>query len=707
MGAHGEIEITITADKAQAAIDALASHANKGADRIASHERQVMSQLALERKRFVAEGLANEVAALDQVVAMRKKAYDYKSQGFSQERATGMAKQEVLYDTEIAAKQKAVELAKNIETSQSSLNAQKLRELETAKQIAEKQASIALSNAKDQAAIQKKIQLMAAVASGDKQREQHLRAMADLERNVQLGLNAGLKPSEALQQARTMLRLEQSISQEKQKQQSIGGGPGGAAYSGARRGSAFSGGQNAAYRTGMISQQAQDVAVSLQMGMSASRVIAQQGSQIASIFGPKGMVIGGVIAIGAAIAEWAFNTKAAEAAAEKYKKTLDDVAQIRKETAKTIGENQISRTRLTAGDYAADEEAAAMKLALKNKELNDKQKEINEAFQNAPQSNAEERRKAAYDRNKGTLAINRAKQVAAEEANLDKIARDKKMNADTDAYAASAQFAADMEDEKSNYSSKATDRKNEDYAAEYQFKKELAEIDKSALSEANKQIKRNALENKYAAEGAAEDRKRANDDQAEKSKSELEGAENLRKSNEEKIDIEKKAFELREKESAYGKAQTDTQKKLIEYETQRYEIAQKRRYGLITEAQAAAQLHAVNQQQAEAMIQQGMGPENMANARGRAERKAAEAFNKAFKKSEDKMGLTGIARGVGGEIISGVDPATGQRIMGQQLKDRAAMMAEARNQNAQNALNVISDESIGKLTASIEKLLAK
>jgi len=443
------------------------------------------------------------------------------------------------------------------------------------------------------------------------------------------------------------------------------------------------------------------------MGMSASRVIAQQGSQIASIFGPKGMVIGGVIAIGAAIAEWAMNTKAAEAAAEKYKKTLDDVAQIRKDTAKTIGENQISRTRLTAGDYAADEEAAAMKLALKNKELNDKQKEINEAFQNAPQSNAEERRKAAYDRNKGTLAINRAKNVAAEEANLDKITRDKKMNADADAYAAAANFEAEMAQEKASYSSKATERKGEDFAAEYQFKKELADIDKSGLSEANKQIKRNALENKYAAEGAAEDRKRANDDQAEKSKSELEGAEKLRKSNEEKIDIEKKAFELREKESTYGKAQTDTQKKLIEYETQRYEIAQKRRYGLITEAQAAAQLHAVNQQQAAAMIQQGMGPENMVNARGRAERKAADAFNKAFKKSEDKMGLTGIARGVGGEIISGVDPSTGKRISGEQLRDRRAMIAEARNQNANNALNVISDESIGKLTASIEKLLAK
>ena len=117
MGAHGEIEITITADKAQAAIDALASHANKGADRIASHERQVMSQLALERKRFVAEGLANEVAALDQVVAMRKKAYNYKSQGFSQERATGMARQEVLYDTEIAAKQRPLNLRRTLRHS--------------------------------------------------------------------------------------------------------------------------------------------------------------------------------------------------------------------------------------------------------------------------------------------------------------------------------------------------------------------------------------------------------------------------------------------------------------------------------------------------------------------------------------------------------------------------------------------------------------
>lgn len=474
-----------------------------------------------------------------------------------------------------------------------------------------------------------------------------------------------------------------------------------------RRGSAFGGGQNAAYRVGMISQQAQDVAISMQMGMSASRVIAQQGSQIASIFGPKGMVIGGVIAIGAAIAEWALNTKAAEAAAEKYKKTLDDVAQIRKDTQKSILENQVSKTRLTAGDYAADEEAAANKLALKNKELNDKQKEINEAFQNAPSRTEEERRKAAYDRNKGTMAINRAKQAAEEEANLDKIARDKKMNADAAAYAEAFNHEADLADQKASFSSKATQRAAENFEDEYKFKKELAEIDKSGLSEANKQIKRNALESKYAADGAAKDRQREIDDQAEIGKAVIEGAEIQRKANEESIDLERKAMDVKAKDAEYGRAQTETQKRLLDYERQRYEIGQKRRYGLIEEGAAAAQLHAINQQQATDMIAQGMGPEAMANARGRAARKAAENYNKAFKKSEEKMGLTGIQRGLGGEIISGIDPTTGKRISGDELKKRRAILAEAHNQNAVAAVAEISDANIGKITAAIEKLLAK
>jgi hypothetical protein len=53
--------------------------------------------------------------------------------------------------------------------------------------------------------------------------------------------------------------------------------------------------------TGQLSVQLQDVAVQAQMGTDAVRIFAQQGPQIASIFGPTGAVYGALIAIGAII----------------------------------------------------------------------------------------------------------------------------------------------------------------------------------------------------------------------------------------------------------------------------------------------------------------------------------------------------------------------------------------------------------------------
>lgn len=53
---------------------------------------------------------------------------------------------------------------------------------------------------------------------------------------------------------------------------------------------------------GQLGYQIQDIAVQLQMGQNAMLVFGQQGSQIASIFGPHGAVLGAVLAVGAAIA---------------------------------------------------------------------------------------------------------------------------------------------------------------------------------------------------------------------------------------------------------------------------------------------------------------------------------------------------------------------------------------------------------------------
>ena len=53
---------------------------------------------------------------------------------------------------------------------------------------------------------------------------------------------------------------------------------------------------------GMASLQFQDIAVQASMGTDALRIMTMQGPQLASVFGPKGMVIGALVAVGGALA---------------------------------------------------------------------------------------------------------------------------------------------------------------------------------------------------------------------------------------------------------------------------------------------------------------------------------------------------------------------------------------------------------------------
>ena len=294
----------------------------------------------------------------------------------------------------------------------------------------------------------------------------------------------------------------------------------------ARRGSAFSGGQNAAYRVGMISQQAQDVAVSLQMGMSASRVIAQQGSQIASIFGPKGMVIGGVIAIGAAIYEWAANTKAAEKAAAEYKKVLDETAEIAKKNDAGRIEMAAKIAAASRGEEAGTRVAEELKY---EKELNEiHQKEI--ALVAKLSQDKEKARKESVSwagrfsrvsvaREAEALAasgIGRAlsgeesqlrelaerKKQMAEDINIDRATRNKKKEAAIDFSVWStnqqaAMLAIESEEERK-------------YAQlEHDFKSDLFQIEMSEESDAQKMKRIYAAENLYAAKLEAAEREKA------------------------------------------------------------------------------------------------------------------------------------------------------------------------------------------------------
>ncbi len=87
---------------------------------------------------------------------------------------------------------------------------------------------------------------------------------------------------------------------------------------------------------GQLGHQVQDVAVQLQMGQNAMLVFGQQGSQIASLMGPNGAIIGAVLAVGAAIgtslAPALFNTRKH---LEEFQEVITNVARVMNVDAKT------------------------------------------------------------------------------------------------------------------------------------------------------------------------------------------------------------------------------------------------------------------------------------------------------------------------------------------------------------------------------------
>lgn len=82
---------------------------------------------------------------------------------------------------------------------------------------------------------------------------------------------------------------------------------------------------------GQVGHQIQDVAVQLQGGTDAMIVFGQQGSQIVSLFGPKGAMIGAILAVGAALAT-SFKSGVDEAT-----KDLDDFVDATRDQAAELG----------------------------------------------------------------------------------------------------------------------------------------------------------------------------------------------------------------------------------------------------------------------------------------------------------------------------------------------------------------------------------
>ncbi|WP_196774296.1 phage tail length tape measure family protein [Rhodovulum sp. MB263] len=77
------------------------------------------------------------------------------------------------------------------------------------------------------------------------------------------------------------------------------------------------------YRIQNMGYQVQDIAVQLQMGAKASTVFAAQGSQIASMFGPVGAVVGTLAAVGLPLLSIALTSATKDG--RKFSEVLDDL----------------------------------------------------------------------------------------------------------------------------------------------------------------------------------------------------------------------------------------------------------------------------------------------------------------------------------------------------------------------------------------------
>lgn len=91
---------------------------------------------------------------------------------------------------------------------------------------------------------------------------------------------------------------------------------------------------------GQVGHQVQDIAVQLQMGQNALLVFGQQGSQIASLFGKNGALIGALLAVGAAI-----GTSVAPALF-KSTSAFEDFEKAAEETAKFLKIDFLNATSL-------------------------------------------------------------------------------------------------------------------------------------------------------------------------------------------------------------------------------------------------------------------------------------------------------------------------------------------------------------------------
>jgi len=423
---------------------------------------------------------------------------------------------------------------------------------------------------------------------------------------------------------------------------------------GSVRGGAF-GGRNTGYMGGQLAMQAQDVAVMAQMGMSTSRIIAQQGSQILSIFGPGGAIAGGVLAIGAAILSWSMGTEKAEKAAANYATKLKEInANIAASNEARQGAEQ-EMEAVAVGQKLGPQAEEKLRL---HRKLSERLKELDKKHEEESLTLAESFKQEAF----GATRQHNAQAVKDNKALQQRITESAKAHeAATVAIQLEFKQKEDILDKKHAADSLAAQQQWEERQFADQQQRDGARADAAA------QIAQEILDGELdeiqqsdamAAEAARED------EENEKARMD---------------DIQAfNAQRIREAAAAEQKIQSD-RATIIAQGGQAYDALKGATFG--------------------------KSPLDMQRARNAARRE--ERKDKRWQDKMDKTGgMTGIRRGLGGEIESGILPGTDKRVWGPEGMQK---WQEAKHDKAaaDNVQAMLAKDSIDELVAAIADLLPK
>jgi len=168
--------------------------------------------------------------------------------------------------------------------------------------------------------------------------------------------------------------------------------------------------------------QLQDVAVQSQMGTAGLTIFAQQGSQMASAFGPGGAILGAVIAVGATIAS-------VGAAASKTAEELFDMSKAEIKTADKVNElyekgEQLTKSQIKLMEAQRDALIDKLKAEQELLTLSEKQLRVEESKEVQRAMSARHSKLSRDDRYAILTASIEAKEAAEKQVENDKKSTD-------------------------------------------------------------------------------------------------------------------------------------------------------------------------------------------------------------------------------------------------------------------------------------------